>query len=266
MLDAVGRLVRDGPVCCAFSNLVVGKHKGNTDGQTDGEDADGDVGDNLDKDGLNPNQVRAVESSKDPLVLIWGPPGITEIPLHINDLIVYCPLGTGKTTVVVKILRKFFETLDEEEKILMTASTHNGAPFPPHNTNSTPSRCTPLLAVDNVLERFIKLNAEEGIVPNDKILRVATDSLKVNKALQDYTIDARVGGDMNENNRLIKKAQERIKSAKIVFTTCAGAGLGILRKVNFEIAIIDEASQITEACALIPLVKGCKKGVLVGDQ
>ena len=71
---------------------------------------------------------------------------------------------------------------------------------------------------------------------------------------------------MNENNRLVKKAQERVKSAKIVFTTCAGAGLGILRKINFEIVIIDEASQITEACALIPLVKGCKKAVLVGDQ
>lgn len=120
--------------------------------------------------------------------------------------------------------------------------------------------------MDNVLERFIKLNTEEGLVSSDKILRVATDSLKVNKALQDYTIDARVGGDMNENNRLLKKAQERVKSAKIVFTTCAGAGLGILRKVDFEIAIIDEASQITEACALIPLVKGCKKGILVGDQ
>jgi superfamily I DNA and/or RNA helicase len=129
-----------------------------------------------------------------------------------------------------------------------------------------PTDARHLLAVDNVLERFIKLNAEEDIVPNDKILRVATDSLKVNKALRDYTIDARVGGDVNENNRLVKKAQERVKSSKIVFTTCAGAGLGILRKVNFEIVIIDEASQITEACALIPLVKGCKKGVLVGDQ
>ena len=131
---------------------------------------------------------------------------------------------------------------------------------------SAPNQRLPHPAVDNVLERFIKLNGEEDIVSNDKILRVATDSLKVSKALQDYTIDARVGGDMNENNRLAKKAQERVKSAKIVFTTCAGAGLGTLRKVNFDIAIIDEASQITEACALIPLVKGCRKAVLVGDQ
>jgi len=71
---------------------------------------------------------------------------------------------------------------------------------------------------------------------------------------------------MNENNRLVKAALERVKSARVVFTTCAGAGLGILRKFDFEIAIIDEASQVTEACALIPLVKGCRKAVLVGDQ
>ena len=265
MLDAVGRLVKDGSICCSFSHLVVGKHKGDTGGRTDGEeDPDDDVDGDLDEDGLNPNQVRAVESSKNPLTLIWGPPGTTGISLHVDVLTVYRPLGTGKTTVVVKILRKFFETLGEE-KILMTASTHNGTSLL-HKKCQAPNRRTVYLAVDNVLERFIKLNAEANIVSNDKILRVATDSLKVNKALQDYTIDARVGGDVTENNRLVKKAQERVKSAKIVFTTCAGAGLGILRKVDFEIAIIDEASQITEACALIPLVKGCKKAVLVGDQ
>lgn len=88
---------------------------------------------------------------------------------------------------------------------------------------------------------------------------------------------------MNENNRLVKQAQDRVKKATLVFTTCAGAifglrlltfslimvsgaGLGILRKVDFDIALIDEASQITEPCALIPLVKGIKRAVVVGDQ
>ena len=85
------------------------------------------------------------------------------------------------------------------------------------------------------------------------------------KALQYYTIDARVG-DMNENNRLLKKAQERVKSAKIVFTTGAGAGLGILiDNRNLEIDF-PEASQITEACAFILLVMGCNKGILVREQ
>jgi superfamily I DNA and/or RNA helicase len=45
-----------------------------------------------------------------------------------------------------------------------------------------------------------------------------------------------------------------------------GAGLGVLRKPDFDIALIDEASQITEPCALIPLVKGIKRAIIVGDQ
>lgn len=44
-----------------------------------------------------------------------------------------------------------------------------------------------------------------------------------------------------------------------------GAGLGILRKATFQIVLIDEASQITEPCALIPLVKGARRAVMVGD-
>ncbi|KAJ7022451.1 putative restrictase [Mycena alexandri] len=128
----------------------------------------------------------------------------------------------------------------------MTASTHN--------------------AVDNVLERFAEMNRKERILGEQQILRVATDVSKVNQTLTSFTIDARVGGDMNENNKLFKKAQERLKAAVIVFTTCTGAGLGILRKADFDIALIDEASQITEPCALIPLVKGTRQAILVGDH
>lgn len=81
MMDAVGRLVSDGPVCCSFSSLIVGKHSGS---KTDGDEADRDVDGDLDEDGLNPNQVRAVESSDSPLALIWGPPGAVEISRHGN--------------------------------------------------------------------------------------------------------------------------------------------------------------------------------------
>lgn len=122
------------------------------------------------------------------------------------------------------------------------------------------------LAVDNVLERFIELNKEHRLLPDDLILRVATDHSKVNKALQSYTIDARVGGDLHENSRLNRQAQQRVNAARLVFTTCTGAGLGTLRKTEFDTVLIDEASQITEPCALIPLVKGCQRAVLVGDQ
>ncbi|RPD72239.1 hypothetical protein L226DRAFT_467312, partial [Lentinus tigrinus ALCF2SS1-7] len=74
------------------------------------------------------------------------------------------------------------------------------------------------------------------------------------------------GGSVTDNPRLVQKAVKRVKEARIVFTTCSGAGLGILRNVDFDTVLIDEASQITEPCALIPLVKGCERAVLVGDH
>lgn len=116
------------------------------------------------------------------------------------------------------------------------------------------------------MERFVDFNSTESLLTEDQILRVATDQGKVNKSLQRFTIDARVGGDMNENNRLFKQAKKRVDAAVVVFTTCAGAGLGILRQMSFSTVIIDESTQITEPCALIPLVKACQRAVLVGDQ
>jgi superfamily I DNA and/or RNA helicase len=146
----------------------------------------------------------------------------------------------------------------------MTASTHNGGGI---GTSTQTFLTMPItLAVDNVLERFVKLNKDRSMLQEDQILRVATDQSKVSQALKHFTVDARVGGDMNDNSHLAKKARGRVNAAVIVFTTCAGAGLGLLRKVDFEFVLVDEASQITEAVALIPLVKGCKRAVLVGDQ
>lgn len=148
----------------------------------------------------------------------------------------------------------------------MTASTHNGLSrllaFMPNFPRLTRGK----LAVDNVLKRFLKENEQYGSVHKDKLLRVATEINKVHPDLRAYTMDAILGGSLVDNQKLIKKDQKRVRDATIVFTTCAGAGLGILRKFNFEVVLIDEASQITEACALIPLVKGCQRAVLVGDQ
>lgn len=116
------------------------------------------------------------------------------------------------------------------------------------------------------MERFVTENDAEHLLVDEQILRAATESSRVNKALQKYTIDARLGGSLNDDPRLIQKAERRVKDARIVFTTCTGAGLGIIRHSDFEIVLIDEASQITEPGVLIPLVKGCNTAVLVGDQ
>ena len=117
-----------------------------------------------------------------------------------------------------------------------------------------------------MLERFVAENEKLHVLKDEQILRAATEASRVNKALQKYTIDARLGGSISDNPKLVQKAEKRVKQAKIVFTTCSGAGLGIIRKIGFQTVLIDEASQITEPGALIPLVKGCRTAVLVGDQ
>jgi superfamily I DNA and/or RNA helicase len=75
-----------------------------------------------------------------------------------------------------------------------------------------------------------------------------------------------IGTDLNTDMRGRSKVQERIRGCRLIFTTCIGAGLGLLRDEEFDIAIIDEASQQTEPASLVPLVKGCTKAVLVGDH
>lgn len=90
--------------------------------------------------------------------------------------------------------------------------------------------------------------------------------MQVSDSVKKYTVDALIGGNPMDDRRLIKMAEKRIKEARVVFTTCAGAGLGMLRRLKFDFVLIDEASQITEGVALIPLVKGSRRAIMVGDQ
>lgn len=64
----------------------------------------------------------------------------------------------------------------------------------------------------------------------------------------------------------MKEAGGRIAKCQIIFTTCIGAGLGLLRSQVLDIVVIDEASQQTEPASLVPLTKGCRNAVLVGDH
>jgi superfamily I DNA and/or RNA helicase len=75
-----------------------------------------------------------------------------------------------------------------------------------------------------------------------------------------------LGKDLSGNLPARRKAQKRIKEARLIFTTCTGASLGLLRTESFDVVLIDEASQQTEPATLIPLVKGCSRAILVGDH
>ena len=74
------------------------------------------------------------------------------------------------------------------------------------------------------------------------------------------------GTEVNTNQAAKKKAIRMVQRSDTIFTTCIGAGIGLLRGERFDISIVDEASQQTEPTSLVPLVKGCSKAILVGDH
>jgi len=75
-----------------------------------------------------------------------------------------------------------------------------------------------------------------------------------------------MGKDLSGNLPARRIAQKRIKEARLIFTTCIGASLGLLRSEEFDVVLVDEASQQTEPTTLVPLVKGCSRAILVGDH
>ncbi|KAF6785946.1 hypothetical protein CSOJ01_15513 [Colletotrichum sojae] len=185
---------------------------------------------------LNERQNKGVESaSKHSLTCLWGPP------------------GTGKTHTIVEIIRQL-QIQHPKSWILVSAPTHNAA--------------------DNVLRRYvsnhvdgnhmispIRVSTEVGVsfyfcaeaITNPKQVR------KVSDDLQKYTCDAMAGQEVHSSHAALRKATQMVKQARIVFTTCIGAALGVLRREKFDIVIIDEASEQTEPASLVPLTKGCTK-------
>ncbi|GMF97249.1 unnamed protein product [Aspergillus oryzae] len=154
---------------------------------------------------------------------------------------IWGPPGTGKTQTVVAILKELF-CRGYEERILVTAPSHN--------------------AVDNILKRYLVFADSLEIRP----LRVSTNIYRVSPDLVQYTCDGMERKDFNHDPDAKRLALERIQQARLVFTTCAGAGLGLLRKEKFQIVLIDESSQQSEPMSLIPLSKGCHRAILVGDH
>lgn len=64
-----------------------------------------------------------------------------------------------------------------------------------------------------------------------------------------------------------RKAEDEIlKSADVICTTCVSAFDLRLRGYKFKQVLIDEATQATEPEALLPILKGAKHVILVGDH
>ncbi|KAF5671892.1 nonsense-mediated mRNA decay protein [Fusarium denticulatum] len=176
---------------------------------------------------LNDSQNKAIKLAlNSSLLCLWGPP------------------GTGKTETIVEMVCAL-QTANPKARVLVTAPTQN--------------------AVDKVMRRYIQRLEKQPLARKTQpdLVRVST---QVADDLRKYTCDAMAGHEIHTDYKAMKKAVEMVKQSDTIFTTCIGAGIGLIRLEVFDIVIVDEASQQTEPSSIVPLVKGCSQAILVGDH
>ena len=122
------------------------------------------------------------------------------------------------------------------------------------------------IAVDNLVEgcaavglRVVRLGRPEAIRP--ELLRFCID-----RPPSSYG-----SGNNNQHNNsnpqmAFKERMKQLKRAQIICCTCIGSGGDILDAMTFDRVLVDEATQATEPAVLVPLMRGCRQLVLVGDH
>ena len=206
---------------------------------------------------LNTSQQTAIdEALSRRLTLIQGPP------------------GTGKTTTATHLLHRL--AMQGSGPLLATAESN--------------------VAVDNLLEGLLDLGV--------KALRIGRP-VKVRESLRSATLDAvlenhpmqeelaflqdeqrelrkalpslkgREKGlmhrDISINQKEIRRMEDTMTAsvldeAEVICATTIGCGHRLLESRKFPIVLMDEATQATEPSALVPIVKGCRQLILVGDH
>ena len=90
--------------------------------------------------------------------------------------------------------------------------------------------------------------------------------------MQDLFNKKEENGEINEKEDkilkdLIRQAEEEIlRNAEVICTTCVAASDRRLKNIRFKQVLIDEATQATEPETLIPILRGAKHVILVGDH
>ncbi|CDK29940.1 unnamed protein product [Kuraishia capsulata CBS 1993] len=192
---------------------------------------------------LNLSQVNAVRNVLErPLSLIQGPP------------------GTGKTVTSATIIYHLSKI--NKEQILVCAPSN--------------------IAVDHLTEKIsllglnvIRLAAKaredaesdvDHLTLHELVRKQAKGDLKKLIALKSE-IGELSHNDQQKYRALSRKAELKLlRKADVICTTCVGAGAKILDGFRFKTVLIDESTQASEPEILIPIVKGAKQVVLVGDH
>lgn len=169
--------------------------------------------------------------------------------LRDNDaFLIHGPPGTGKTTVIAELVCGL---LAEDKRVLLAACTHT--------------------AVNNVLAKVV----EAGVTDVLRIGSTSRGSAELDRALSKAKrpVKAHYSDDLARRTHSQEELRGRLLSVRVVAATtnaCVSSSVfSILEdggdEPAFDVAIVDEASQLTEPLALAA-VNLAKRFVLVGDD
>ena len=151
--------------------------------------------------------------------------------------------GTGKTTTIVQLINYCVKKLNLS--VLISSFTNS--------------------AVDNMVQKLDEIRDQDQNNGHDKngdnnlkILRLGRD-LAMHKNIKKYSELKQL-----ENFKSSEQLQKFYESVNIVASTVLSSDHPLFKYKKFDLAIIDEASQILEPLCLAPIFK-TKKFVLVGD-
>ncbi|KAL1837186.1 hypothetical protein VTJ49DRAFT_4177 [Mycothermus thermophilus] len=187
--------------------------------------------------------------------------------------LIHGPPGTGKTHTLIELI---LQLLQRNQRILVCGPSN--------------------ISVDNIVERlaphkipFVRLGHPARLLPSvlDHSLDVLTRTSSAGAIVRDVRaeMDAKQASIRKTRNgrerraiyaelrELRKEYRERerrcvdeiVQASRVVLTTLHGAGGSQLRREEFDVVIVDEASQALEAQCWVPLL-AAKKAVLAGDH
>ncbi len=184
-------------------------------------------------------------------------------------LLIQGPPGTGKSTVIAQLVGRLLKRISNEYKF--EAKINGNQKINKFNYEYIPAKIPILVtaytnkAVENLVLKIKEIYPDIRLVWYGKNQAVASNIIgKINleaAATNNYTFPDGSTAEVIRPNT-VKTILERIQ---IVCATSTMAGSALLQKYTFHTAIIDEAGQITEPSAIIPLVKA-DNYILVGDH
>ncbi len=193
--------------------------------------------------------------------------------------LVHGPPGTGKTTVLAEVVER---AVARGERVLASAASNAAVDNLLARVAPSGLRVLRLGHVARVSEALLALTLEEQIDSHESqgIARELLDEAHAllarsrKQAARGRAADrlAQAREARREAGRLFAEARERMRAvrerivseAQVVFATCTGAETELLERQEFDLAVVDEATQATEPSVLLAILRA-KRAVLAGD-